>query len=128
MIKVGLANNNESFLVSARCTALDKVKLHHPSDQGRSFDNKLISSLCKMYGIRQSTTTPYNPCSNSQCECFNRTLFGLMRMLDQEQKPNWPIYLPSLVFAYNATHTVQWVTNHMSSCLGARLPHLVIIG
>ena len=30
------------------------------SDQGRSFDNEIISNLCKMYGIRQSTTTPYN--------------------------------------------------------------------
>ena len=73
------------------------------SDQGRSFDNEIISSLCKMYGIRQSTTTPYNPHGNSQCKWFNRTLFSLMRMLDQEQKPNWPTYLPSLVFAYNAT-------------------------
>ena len=44
------------------------------SDQGRSFDSEIISSLCKMYGIRQSTTMPYNPRSNSQCEWFNRTL------------------------------------------------------
>ena len=56
-----------------------------------------------MYGIRQSTTTPYNPRGNSQCERFNRTLFGLMHSLDQEQKPNWPIYLPSLVYIYNVT-------------------------
>ena len=34
------------------------------SDQGRSFDNEIIASLCKMYGIRQSTTMPYNPRSN----------------------------------------------------------------
>ena len=73
------------------------------SDQGKSFDNEIISHLCKMYGIRQSTTMPYNPCGNSQCECFNHTLFGLMHSLDHEQKPNWPIYLPSLVYAYNAT-------------------------
>ena len=72
------------------------------SDQGRSFDNKIISSLCKMYGIRQSTTMPYNPHGNSQCKWFNRTLFSLMRTLDQEQKPNWPTCLSSLVFAYNA--------------------------
>ena len=26
-----------------------------------------------------------------------------MRTLDQEQKLNWPTYLPSLVFAYNAS-------------------------
>ena len=25
-----------------------------------------------------------------------------MQTLHQEQKPNWPIYLPSLVYAYNA--------------------------
>ena len=56
-----------------------------------------------MYGIRQITTKPYNPRGNSQCEWFNRTLFSLMRTLNQEQKPNWPTYLPSLVFAYNAT-------------------------
>ena len=28
------------------------------SDQGRSFDNEIISHLCKMHGIKQSTTTP----------------------------------------------------------------------
>ena len=52
------------------------------SDQGKSFDNEIISHLYKMYGIRQSTTTPCNPCGNSQCKCFNRTLFGLMHSLD----------------------------------------------
>ena len=73
------------------------------SNQGRSFDNEVISHLCKMYGIRQSTTIHYNPGGNSQCKRLNRTLFGLMLSLDQEQKPNQPIYLPSLVNAYNAT-------------------------
>ena len=97
------------------------------SDQGRSFNNKIISALCKMYGIRQSTTTPYNHCSNSQCERFNRTLFSLMRSLDQRQKPNWPIcHLWSL-------HTMplliaQQAINPMSSCLGARLQCHVITG
>ena len=46
---------------------------------------------------------PYNPHSNSQCEWFNRTLFRLMKTLDREQKPNWPVYLPTLVYAYNTT-------------------------
>ena len=73
------------------------------SDQGKSFDNEIISHLCKMYGIMKSTTTPFNPHGNLQCKCFNRTLFSFMHSLDQEQKPNWPIYLPSLVYAYNAS-------------------------
>ena len=79
------------------------------SDQGKSFNNEIISHICKMYGIRQSTTTPYNPCGNSQCECFNRTLFGLVHSLDWKQKLNWPIYLPSLVYAYNATPHITTV-------------------
>ena len=58
------------------------------SDQGKSFDTEIILNLCKMYGIRQSTTIPYNPCSNSQCKQFNRTLFRLKKSLDHEQKPN----------------------------------------
>ena len=73
------------------------------SDQGRSFNNEIIAHLCHVCGVGQSTTTLYNPHGNSQCEHFNRTLFGLVWSLDQEQKPNWPIYLPSLVYAYNAT-------------------------
>ena len=63
----------------------------------------LLKIYQDMTGIKQSTSTPYNPCGNSQCKCFNRTLFGLMGSLDQEQKPNWPIYLPSLVYASNST-------------------------
>ena len=38
------------------------------SDLGRSFDNEIISNFCKMYRIRQSTTTPYNLHRNFQCE------------------------------------------------------------
>ena len=77
------------------------VQIH--SNQGWSFDNEIISHLCKMYGICQSTTTPYNPRGNAICKHFNQTLFGLMRTLMEEQKPNWPTYVPSLVFAYNST-------------------------
>ena len=36
------------------------------SNQKKSFDNGIISHLCNMYGIMQSTTTAYNPHGNSQ--------------------------------------------------------------
>ena len=46
---------------------------------------------------------PYSPCRNSICERFNHTLIGLLQTLPKEQKANWPLYIPSLVFTYNAT-------------------------
>ena len=73
------------------------------SDQGKSFDNKIIEQLCKIYGVKQSTTTPYNPRGNSPCERLNRTLQNLLKTLPKDQKPNWPAHLSALVFAYNAT-------------------------
>ena len=79
------------------------IPSHIHSDKGHSFENEIISHLCKMYGIIQTTTTPYNPHGNSQCERFNRTLFGLLKSLTKEQKANWPAHLPSMVFSYNAT-------------------------
>ena len=38
---------------------------------------------------------------------LNRTLLGLLQSLPKEQKSTWPLHVPSLVFAYNATpHSV----------------------
>ena len=61
-----------------------------------------MSHLYAMYGIEQSTTTPYNPCGNAPMERLNHTLIGLLKSLSKEQKSNWPLHLPSQVFAYNA--------------------------
>ena len=69
----------------------------------KSFDNKIIEQLCKIYGVKQSTTTPYNPHGNSPCKRLNHTLQNLLKTLPKDQKPNWPANLSALVFAYNAT-------------------------
>ena len=54
-----------------------------------------------MYNIKQPMTMPYNPCRNSICERFNCTLLSLIKPLPKEQKPNWPLHIPSLVFTHN---------------------------
>ena len=70
--------------------------------KGQSFDNSILEHLYSKYGVKQSTTAPYNPHGNSTCERFNCTLHDLLKTLDKEQKANWPLQLSSLVFTYNA--------------------------
>ena len=81
-----VTDNQKSFTVAKilvqKWFSVFRIPARIHSDQGMSFNNEIISNLCKIYSIRQSTTTPYNPHGNSQCESFNRTLFGLMRMLE----------------------------------------------
>ena len=72
------------------------------SDKGHSFDNEIMSHLYAMYGVEQSTTTPYNLHGNAPTERLNCTLIGLLKSLSKEQKSNWLLHLPSLVFAFNA--------------------------
>ena len=69
------------------------------SNQGKIFDNKIIKQLCKIYGVNQSTTTPYNPCGISACEWLNCMFQNLLKT----QKSNRPAHLGALVLAYNAT-------------------------
>ena len=62
---VAVTTNNQQALTVAK--ALVKRWFHvygipsriH-SDQGKSFDNKIIDALCKMYGVERTMTSPYN--------------------------------------------------------------------
>ena len=56
-----------------------------------------------MYGIEQSTTMLYTLHGNTTCERLSHTLIDLLKSLPKEQKSNWPLHLPLMVFAYKAT-------------------------
>ncbi len=76
-------------------------RLH--SDQGGSFENRIISHMCKLLGMSKSKTTPYHPMGDGITERFNRTLLSMLRTLEPDQKMDWKAHVPALVHAYNCT-------------------------
>jgi len=77
------------------------------SDQGGSFENKVIRELCNLTGMEKSRTTPYHPAGNGMTERFNSTLLNMLGTLDPELKVEWHSRVSSLVHAYNCTpHSV----------------------
>ena len=73
--------------------------------KGCNFESKVIAELCKLSKIKNVQTTPYRPQCNGQCECFNSTLISMIGTLPAEAKIRWQEHSPTLVHAYNSSHS-----------------------
>ncbi|CEP17043.1 hypothetical protein [Parasitella parasitica] len=60
----------------------------------------LVNSVCRTFGIRHKTISPYHSQSQGLVERFNRTLDSCLKKRSKEEKKNWQHYLPSTAFAY----------------------------
>ena len=59
------------------------------TDQEKSFENNLIRELCELAQVKKLHTSPYQPETNGQCECFNTTLINMLRTLPTHAKNKW---------------------------------------
>ena len=73
------------------------------TDQGREFDNELLSCLCEIFGIKKLRTSAYHPSANGGVERSHRTLNSNIAKLVDESQKNWHEVLDFAIPAYNAT-------------------------
>ncbi|CAB0040796.1 unnamed protein product [Trichogramma brassicae] len=74
--------------------------LYFLSDNGREFDNKLVSDMLNGYGIKRATTPPYHPQSNP-VERSNRTLKTVIKMYVNSDHRTWDTYIHEFRHALN---------------------------
>ena len=105
---MAVPTKNQTALTTARCL-VDLFVQHYGlplrlhSDKGPAFESKVIAELCHLLGIERSSTTPYHPMGNGQCERMNRTLLSMLGTLPEEKKSRWKEYVLPMVHAYNCT-------------------------
>ena len=75
------------------------------SNQGCNFESRIIAELCELSKIKKLHTTPCRLQCNRQCEYFHLTLISMTGTLPTEAKINWQEQLPTLVHAYNCSHS-----------------------
>ena len=69
------------------------------TDQGRNFESRLFSQMCKALYIHKARTTPYRPSSNGQVERYNRTLMDAVRCFVGKSQTNWDVHLQQIASA-----------------------------
>ena len=78
------------------------VCLEFHSDRGSNYESKAFNTVCEMFGILKTRTTPYHPRSDGMVERFNRTLQAMLANLVAENQRDWDDHLPYVMMAYRS--------------------------
>jgi len=73
------------------------------SDQGKHFDNDLISAICTQLQVHHRYSTTYHPQTNGLVERFNRTLCEVLAKCTIQLSGDWDQYIAPALFAYRTT-------------------------
>jgi len=73
------------------------------SDQGRQFESKLLSEVCRLLQIHKTRTTPYHPQCDGLVERFNRTLLSMLSTTADDHPFDWEPHLWKVCMAYNSS-------------------------
>ena len=72
------------------------------SDQGKEFDNQLMTEICHRLHIEKTRTTPYKPSTNASVERMHRTMHAIFAKMIDNNQHNWTELLPFVMAAYRS--------------------------
>jgi len=72
------------------------------SDQEKEVNGRIMSKVCRLFGIEKLQTTPYKP-STDQVERFRRTMNSVLAKTVAENQRDWDVRLPYVTAAFRAT-------------------------
>ncbi|KRY36482.1 Retrovirus-related Pol polyprotein from transposon opus [Trichinella spiralis] len=73
------------------------------SDQGRSFEARVVQELCRLFDIRKTRSSPYHPQGNGQAERFNRTLLDMLSIMCEANRQQWDEMFSCVMLAYSSS-------------------------
>ncbi|KAL1273034.1 hypothetical protein QQF64_028896 [Cirrhinus molitorella] len=82
------------FLLASRVSIPKEIL----TDQGTPFMSRLMADLCRLLGVKQLRTTIYHPQTDGLVERFNQTLKQMLRRVAAEDRHDWDLMLPHILF------------------------------
>ncbi|XP_019251292.1 PREDICTED: uncharacterized protein LOC109230224 [Nicotiana attenuata] len=94
------------------------------TDNGKLFENKLMTKICKLFGFKQRNSSMYYDIANGLAEAFNKTLCNLLKKVVSKSKRDWHDRMEEALWAYRTTHRTPTQTTLYSLVygVGAVLP------
>ncbi len=86
--------SQEIFLLSSRVGIPAEIL----TDQGTPFMSRLMIDLCRLLRMKQLRTTVYHPQTDGLVEHFNQTLKQMLRQVVAEDKRDWDLMIPYVLF------------------------------
>ncbi|XP_057195726.1 uncharacterized protein LOC130557734 [Triplophysa rosa] len=68
------------------------------TDQGTPFMSRMMNDLCQLLRIQQLRTSVYHPQTDGLVERFNQTLKRMLRRVVTEDRRDWDLLLPYVLF------------------------------
>ncbi|XP_059294428.1 uncharacterized protein LOC132047394 [Lycium ferocissimum] len=74
------------------------------TDNGKSFDNKLMTKICDLFGFKQRNSSMYYIAANGLAEAFNKTLCNLLKKVVSKSERDRHERMEEALWAYRTTH------------------------